>query len=54
MMLYLAKNRKLKMFPIQIQWEFASAACPLFQYRGWGKRSDGKAPDRENWGRAVE
>ena len=25
MMLYLAKNRKLKMFPVQIQWEFASA-----------------------------
>ena len=22
--------------------------CPLFQYRGWGKRSDGIAPDREN------
>ena len=24
-MLYFAKNRKLKMFPVQIQWEFASA-----------------------------
>ena len=22
--------------------------CPLFQCRGWGKRSDGIAPDREN------
>ena len=33
--LYLAKNRKLKMFPVQIQWEFAnavpfsSAACEV-------------------------
>ena len=22
--------------------------CPLFQCRGWGTRSDGIAPDREN------
>ena len=48
-MLYLAKYRKLKIFLVQIQWEFTIAvSCPLFQCRGWGKHSDGIAPDREN------
>ena len=46
MMLYFAKNRKLKMFPVQIQWEFASAVP--FSSAAGGVRSDGIAPDREN------
>ena len=47
MMLYLAKNCKLKMFPEQIQWEFVSAV-PFSGTAGGGKRSDGIAPDHEN------
>ena len=46
MMLYFAKNRKLKMFPVQIQWEFASAVP--FEYRGWVKHSGGTAPNQDN------
>ena len=51
MMLNFAQNRKLKMFPVQIQWGFASAV-PFSSTSGsggdWGKRSDGIAPDGEN------
>ena len=47
-MLYFAKNWKLKMFPVQIQWEFASAVPISSAARRWCKRSDGIAPDREN------
>ena len=48
MMLYFAKNRKLKKFPVQIQWEFASAVPFSSAVGGWGKRCDGIALDREN------
>ena len=47
-LLYLGKKHKLKMFPVQIQWEFASAVPFSNGAAGWGKRSDGIAPDREN------
>ena len=46
---FLAKNSKLKMFPVQIRWEFASTV-PFSSAMGGvsRKRSDGIAPDREN------
>ena len=48
-MLYFAKNRKLKMFPVPVQWEIASAVpFSSFFTAEWGKHSDGIAPDREN------
>ena len=47
-MLYLAKYLKLKMFPVQIQWEFVSAVpFSSAAAHGWGKHSDGIAPDCE-------
>ena len=50
MKLYLAKNRKLKMFPVQTQWEFASAVPFSSAVAAGGvssKHSDGIAsPDR--------
>ena len=43
MKLYLAKNRKLKMFPVQIQWELTSAV-PFSSAAGGVSAVDGIAP----------